>query len=337
MGFIKRNRIYHLVSTQTDTRKDTQYLEELDHINFQPVFILGVHRSGTSILYKMLTETGCFNPVTAYHLINYHELLTNYHGKKEQQAKQQLTESLRKDGLMDRGIDRLKITADFAEEYGFLLGTQTRQMRITKKNVVLFTELCKKIQCIAGNEKPILLKNPYDFPNFLYLKEVFPNARFVFIHRHPLKTISSTLNAVRTLLQEKNPYTTRLSRVYDQCYRNPLVLQPLRFLFRFLGECCVVVLIRITKKSTDYYLKNIDKLPKEDYISITYEDFCVHPQETVQKIMETLSLTMVQNIDAAALMKPRNVELDSAVRKLQMSIKKSMKGYFDLFHYTTDV
>jgi len=116
-----------------------------------------------------------------------------------------------------------------------------------------------------------------------------------------------------------------------------LVLQPLRFLFRFLGECCVVVLIRITKKSTDYYLKNIDKLPKEDYISITYEDFCVHPLETVQKIMETLSLTMVQNIDAAALMKPRNVELDSAVRKLQMSIKKSMKGYFDLFHYTTDV
>lgn len=337
MGFIKRNRIYHLVSTRTDTKKDTQYLKELDHINFQPVFILGVHRSGTSILYKMLTETGCFNPVTAYHLINYHELLTNYHGKKEQQAKQQLTESLRKDGLTDRGIDRLKITADFAEEYGFLLGTRTYQMCITKKNVALFTELCKKIQCIAGNEKPILLKNPYDFPNFLYLKEVFPNARFVFIHRHPLKTISSTLNAVRTLLQEKNPYTTKLSKVYDQCYMNPLLLQPLRFIFHFFGECCVVILSRITKKSTDYYLKNIDKLPKDDYISITYEDFCVHPQETVQKIMETLSLTMVQNIDAAALMKPRNVKLDSAVRKLRRSIKKSMKGYFDLFHYTTDV
>jgi hypothetical protein len=94
----------------------------------------------------MLTATGCFNPVTAYHLINYHELLSNYHEQTEQQAKQQLTESFLKNGLRDRGIDRLKITADFAEEYGFLLSTQTLQMRITKKNLSLFTEMCKKIQ-----------------------------------------------------------------------------------------------------------------------------------------------------------------------------------------------
>jgi hypothetical protein len=324
------------VSNYTDTRKERRYLKELKNVNFQPVFILGVHRSGTSILYKMLTATGCFNPVTAYHLINYNQLLSNHHEQKEQDAKQQLTESFLKNGLSDRGIDRLKITADFAEEYGFLLGTQTLQMRITKKNVALFTELCKKIEFVAGNQKPILLKNPYDFPNFLYLKEVFPNARFVFIHRHPLKTISSTLNAIRTLLQEKNPYTTRLSRVYEQCYTNPLLLQPLRFIFHALAECCVVVLTRNTKKSADYYLKNIEKLSKNDYISITYEDFCIHPQETLQNIIEKLSLTMIQKIDAASLMNPRKAEVDSSVQKLRVYINKSMKGYFDLFHYTID-
>lgn len=74
-------------------------------------------------------------------------------------------------------------------------------MFITRKNVALFTEMCKKIQFIAGNDKPILLKNPYDFPNFLYIKRVFPNARFVFIHRNPLKTISSTLNAIKMILK----------------------------------------------------------------------------------------------------------------------------------------
>ena len=57
-----------------------------------------MHRSGTSILYKMLTETGNFNPVTAYHLINYNELLFNHHQNKEEQAKQELTESLKKKG-----------------------------------------------------------------------------------------------------------------------------------------------------------------------------------------------------------------------------------------------
>ncbi|MFA5102407.1 MAG: sulfotransferase [Candidatus Thermoplasmatota archaeon] len=319
-----------------DRNQETRYLEELKHVNFHPVFILGVHRSGTSILYKMLTATGCFIPVTAYHLINYHELLSNFHENKEHLVKQQLTDSLLKNGLADRGIDRLKITADFAEEYGFLLGTKTIQMRITKSNIALFTELCKKIQFIAGSDKPILLKNPYDFPNFLYIKEKFPNARFVFIHRHPLKTISSTLYAIRTLLQEKNPYTTRLSRVYEQCYTNPLLLQPLRFIFQELPECCVVALSRITKKATGYYLKSIEKLPKNDFVSITYEDLCAHPQDTLHNLMEALSLTTTQKIDAASLISPRKVDVDPSVLTLRSSIYKSMRTYFDRFQYSSE-
>lgn len=324
------------MSSQTGRSQETSYLKELEHVDFKPVFILGVHRSGTSILYKMLTATGCFNPVTAYHLINYHELLSNHHEQTEQQAKQQLTESFLKNGLRDRGIDRLKITADFAEEYGFLLSSQTLQMRITKKNLALFTEMCKKIQFIAGNDKPILLKNPYDFPNFLHLKEVFPNARFVFIHRHPLKTISSTLNAIRTILKEKNPYTARLSSIYDKFYTNPLLVKPLRFIFHVIPEFSVVFIAKITRKATNYYLKNIEKLPKNDYISITYEEFCLHPQETLENIMQKLSSTMIQKIDATLLMSPRKVNVDNSVQKLRTYIYKSMKAYFDLFDYTID-
>jgi hypothetical protein len=319
-----------------DINRDTQYLKELQHIEFQPVFILGVHRSGTSILYKMLTATGYFNPVVAYHLIDYNELLSNFHEQKEEDEKQRLTEFFRQNGLQDRGIDKLKLTADFAEEYGFLLNTQTVQMYITKKNVALFTELCKKIQFIAGNDKPILLKNPYDLSNFLYLKQVFPSAKFVFIHRHPLRTISSTLNAIRMILNEKNPYTAKLSKMYEKFYSNPLLLQPLRFIVRTIPECSVVFITRITAKATEYYLKNIEKLPKEDYISITYEEFCEEPQATLERIMEKLFLTMTKKIDAASLIHPRNVDIDLSVLKLSKYIYDSMKTYFDRFHYTKD-
>jgi hypothetical protein len=335
--FIKRNRLYHLVNYHLAKSKDQPYLHILNNMDFQPVFILGVHRSGTSILYKMLTATGCFNPVTAYHLINYDELLFNYHEEKVQDEKQRLTESLQKEGLSDRGIDQLKVTADFAEEYGFLLGSTTLQMRITKKNIQLFTELCKKISFIAGNQKPILLKNPYDFPNFLYLKEHFPNARFVFIHRHPVKTISSTLHAIRILLQEKNPYTARLSRVYDQWYANPILLKPLRFLFHFLGDCCVVALTRMTKKSITYYLKNIGKLPHDRYISITYEELCDHPQETLQTILGALSFNMQQDVNAGRMIKPRSAPIDKSVEKLRGYISRSLKEYYHVFHYSADV
>jgi hypothetical protein len=324
------------MSNHMGMNRDTKYLEELTHVDFHPVFILGVHRSGTSILYKMLTATGCFNPVVAYHLIDYNELLCNHHEQKEEDAKQKLTDSFILNGLRDRGIDKLTLTADFAEEYGFLFSSQTMQMYITKKNVALFTELCKKIQFIAGNDKPILLKNPYDLPNFLYLKQVFPSAKFIFIHRHPLKTISSTLNAIRMILNEKNQYTAKLSRMYDKFYSNPLLLRPLRFIFDILPECSVVVISRITAKATEYYLKNIEKLPKEDSISITYEEFCEDPQATLESIMERLSLLMTKKIDATSLIKPRKVDIDVSVLKLRRYIYSSMKTYFDLFHYSKE-
>lgn len=316
--------------------QEEQCLKELTHVAFQPVFILGVHRSGTSILYKMLVATGCFNPVTAYHLINYDRLLTNHHEQQEKIEKQKLTASLLKNGLTDRGIDRLKITADFAEEYGFLLGRKTAKMSITKKNVALFTELCKKIQFIAENDKPILLKNPYDFPNFLYIKQVFPTAKFVFIHRHPLKTISSMLRAIRTILKKKNLYTSQLSRTYERCVTNPLLLYPLRFIFWTIPECSVVLITRITAHATGYYLKNIGKLPTDDYVAITYEEFCKHPQETLETIMKKLSLSLKRDTDVAALINPRQVEIEKSVLKLQNYIFRSMNMYFNRWGYRRD-
>jgi hypothetical protein len=315
---------------------DTAFLKELTQVSFQPVFILGLHRSGTSILYKMLTATGNFNPVTAYHLINYNELLSNQHLKKETKAKERLTHSLKEKGLQDRGIDRLKVTADFAEEYGFLLNRQNFQMYLTRKNLMLFIEMCKKIQYLARNNKPILLKNPYDFPNFLFIKQVFPNARFVFIHRDPLKTISSTLNAMKTILVTKHPYMALLSPIYEKFSKNPLLMAPLRFIFCTVPEFGVVLITRITANATKYYLKNIEKLPKADYISITYEGFCEHPKETIESILRRFSLDMNEKIDAQSFIKQRKADIDRSVQKLTPYISHSMKNYFDIFQYTVE-
>jgi len=98
----------------------------------------------------------------------------------------------------------------------------------------------------------------------------------------------------------------------------------------------VVLLTRITAKATEYFLKNIEKLPKEDYISITYEEFCQHPQETLENIMDRLSLNMIKKIDAVSLIKPRKVDVDFSVQKLRKYIYNTMNTYYDTFHYTRD-
>jgi len=312
---------------------DQPYLHNLSQIDFEPVFILGVHRSGTSILYKMLTATGCFNSVTAYHLIKYKELLSNHLHKREEQVKQELTESFKEKGVEDRGIDRLILTADFSEEYGFLLGQQTFHMYLTSKNLQLFIELCRKIQYLAGNKKPLLLKNPYDFPNFLYIKQMFPTAKFVFIHRHPLKTISSTMKTIDVLLQKKNPYTMQLFRLYNKVVDQPVIFFLLRVIFSTVPELGVLFLARTTRKATEYYLKNIEKLPKQDYISITYESFCEYPEQTIEQILKILNLKKPRNLDVSSLMEPRKVNIDLSVKKGRNFIYSSMKKYYTVFGY----
>jgi hypothetical protein len=240
---------------------------------------------------------------------------------------------LRAQGLQDRKIDQMKVTADFAEEYGFLLNERTIRMYLSPKNIPLFTEMCKKIQFIAGNTKPLLLKNPYDFSNFLFMKQMFPNAKFIFIHRHPLKTISSTQKAFKEIFRNKHPYMARLMRTYEKFYTNPLLRLPFRIAFIRVPEFGVMYIARTTAKATKYYLKNIKKLPREDYIAITYEEFCLHPQRTIEDIMHRLSLNMNITIDVAALMNPRIVDVDSTVQKFLPYISRSMKNYCDMFEY----
>jgi hypothetical protein len=321
---------------ETVQKPDLQYLEKLNNITTQPIFILGLHRSGTSILYKVLTATGAFNPVTAYHIMRYDQLMKNHIENTEETEKNNLTESFKKEGLDDRKVDSLKLSADFEEEYGFLLGQYTQNMVINRKTVALFEEMCKKIQFIAENNKPILLKNPFDFTKFLYIKQVFPHAKFIFTHRHPLPTVSSNLKAIRSVFEDKNPYTAALSNIYDMFYSNPIMLPFLRYMYSTVPEIGVFLITRFCSASVKFFLRNIGKIPETDYTTVGYEEFCRSPRKIIDNIMKTFSLKMVNDIDVASYISPREAPIDIKVRKMRRHIYSSMKNYSDRFHYTLE-
>ena len=315
---------------------DQQHLGKIENIDFQPIFIMGMHRSGTSVLYKMLTTSGCFNPVTVYHLIKYDQLLDDYENKRQDIVKKKLTNSFREHGLDDRGIDKLKITADFAEEYCFFLDNKSTQSKITKKNLEKFDEMCKKITYVSDKTKPILLKNPYDFSNFIFIKKAFPNTKFVFIHRHPLKILSSLIKAVRVLFEKNNYYASQLSRMYNKYYENPITHYGFKYLttkFSFFG---LIILCLHSSISTKYYLKNIRKLPDDCYISITYGELCKKPQVTMEHIFSKLNIKPKKTIDYNLFIKPRKTTLDPSVVFLKKLIYSSMKSYCKMFGYNLD-
>ncbi len=308
--------------------KDDKYLNLINGHKFNPIFILGLHRSGTSILYSMLGKTDCFNLVTAYHLICYDELLHNCLSGEEDNAQKNLDENMRKAGIEKRKIDELVVRYDFPEEYGFMLTHLNYPCEINDKNIKIFQEMCAKIQFISNNNNPLLLKNPYDFNNFIYIKQRFPAAKFVFIHRDPMSVSNSSMSAVENLLKEMNPYTALLSKRYAKYFRRSLIQKLGKFYFSISRPLFVRVMLSTMVKRVKYYADNIKKLDSTDYISITYENLCANPNQVMTRVMDFLN--QKTEIDFSPYIKPRDLKFSSDILKKRDLISKKMSRFSEL-------
>lgn len=314
--------------------RDAAYLPSLENVNFRPIFILGDHRSGTTLFYKMLVASGSFNFVDFYHVTRYDEILYNHYQGREREARAEVEEEIEEAGLHDRGFDHIEVSPDLPEEYGYLLKEDPPFWylpRLTQRTLPNMIELCRKIQAISSSGRPLLLKNPWDFPNFLYLKRVFPNARFLFIHRHPLAVQNSKLKAMRSALARKNHYTAWLARGYDRLFRRPLQLLFARFLF-FSG-IGVNLLLRYAMMATDYFLENVPRLPDDHYISIRYEDLCQRPETVMDTVLDTLGLQPARPVNYASMVQPRPLNLLPDVARKRQQIQRCLAPYLTRLGY----
>jgi len=311
---------------QINNIPDEPYLHLLEKVDFTPIFIMGDHRSGTTALYQILVATECFNYLKASHIIKYDEILDSNINGTQERTRQELKKLFKSLEISDRLFDKVKPTPDLPEEYGFILENAGYESYLNPENLFLFTQLCKKIQFASNSDKPLLLKNPWCFPHFMYIKSVLPKAKFVFIHRHPLHVMNSKLKAVCLMLSVESPYTQLISKRYHEIFDNPMR----RLLFRVLYSSLFGLGVRrVTQKSmlaTSYYLENINSLPTTDYISIKYEDLCQSPESTILKVLEFLQLEAKTTVDYDNLIATRPLKLlpevqnsyDEICRKLQL-------------------
>ena len=99
----------------------------------------------------------------------------------------------------------------------------------------------------------------------------------------------------------------------------------------------MIFLTLYTTKAAKYYLKNINKLSRQDYTIITYEDLCKNPHKNIDTIMKFFNLKPKQTIDFRSYIKPRKKNLDIGVIHLHRFIYKCMKKYFISFEYKPDL
>ena len=315
---------------------DNKYLELLDEIELRPVFIMGAARSGTTILYHMLAKTDCFNYVTVYHILKEQELLKNRIQKTEEMARSQIKTLFETAGLTTRLMDHVPVGTDMPEEYGFFLHRRTGPMWLTKKNLPLFIQFCKKIQFLSKPGRPLLLKNPVDCGKFLMLHNTFPEAKFIFIYRHPVHVINSQLKAMQNNWKEGNPYLALLSPKLRRGYKNGLMRA---FMRKMLSPNMPVhpmleVLIWQAVKTERLMLQSLGALPEKTYVSLRYEDFCLDPGAVIHRIFQFLELTPREAIDYEKMVAPRTDRLLPEVEQARKKICRKLKGSMEQQGYT---
>ncbi|MEQ8971576.1 MAG: sulfotransferase [Coleofasciculus sp. C1-SOL-03] len=323
-------------SIEINKTADESYLNLLPNIDISPIFIMGDHRSGTTLLYKLLVATQCFNFVKAYHVIKYEEILSNYLNQTENKVIKELEQLLRSLNINNRVIDNVEATPDLPEEYGFILKNRGYELYLNSDNLFLFIELCKKIQFISNLDRPLLVKNPWCFPHFIYVKKVSPKSKFIFIHRHPIHVINSKLKATRSILAAKNPYIALLSQMYTQIFKKPVQRFFYQALYSSYFNLGLRRVIQQSVQSTTYFLQNVDSLPNTDYVSVKYEDICHHPKATIFSILQFLGLQSKADLAYETLIEPRSLNLLPEVQRKYKHICQELKPYLSYHGYDTE-
>ncbi len=211
-----------------------------------PVFILGVHRSGTTHLHNLLALDSQFCTPRAYQIMN--PAGFNVSGwlvapllgaflpwKRPMDSVRFHALAPQEEEFALAGLSRLSpywgltFPRDGAAYDRYILpeGFAPNELAAWKR---LYRRFLQRLTLFSGRRP--LLKNPYNTGRVAVLREMFPQARFVHIYRHPFAVYRSNVHTAReghiiNQLQDPNPadnYETRYLRNYrameDAFYRD---------------------------------------------------------------------------------------------------------------------
>ncbi|CAN7550333.1 sulfotransferase [Phenylobacterium sp. LjRoot219] len=257
------------------------------------VFLVGCQRSGTTWLHLQLARSGAFRFLSAYDVYaNASGALVHNHRLGLGAEAQAAFEASLAGGDGDRGIDAIPAGADTPEEYGLVIGEgdlRYDQPDTTPRTLPRLRELCAKKALLEGCERPLLLKSPPDYPAALpLLAETWPEARFVAIQRHPLRTLQSQVDAWRQLVLRKNRYLLLLERGYRDLFNDPRRrMQQGLFLHSPAG---VAWLADSILRAHLGFIQWLDANPGANVLTLRYEDMCAAQGAALARIAQFLNV-----------------------------------------------
>ncbi|MGI5519983.1 sulfotransferase [Micromonospora sp. CA-259024] len=160
------------------------------------LFINGLHRSGTTLTAAAVTEATGGVTTTAGYLAQHIPSLADFLAAAPASG-------------ATRGVDRLAVTPDTAEEYGFLLRRFTGHNSLYADPAGVGV-LRQAIRELGAPGTTVVLKNPFDLGHEKRLLTDFPQARILLIRRRLGDVQGSTRQALARILRTPSGYTQAL-------------------------------------------------------------------------------------------------------------------------------
>ncbi|GJL92041.1 sulfotransferase family protein [Hyphococcus sp.] len=246
-----------------------------------PIFILGHWRSGTTHLYNIMCESGAwgyvppvatglpwdlfgiakvFNPLLEKALPE-HRYIDNIPVTPTSPQEDEIAIANMSEASFYHGIYFPRAFAENVQRGLFFDGCSTNDIRNWRKQ---FTYFLRKLY-LHQEEKPLLIKNPVYTARFSMLKEMFPDAKFIHIHRNPYDVFVSMRNFYAKLLKEF------ALQGYDHVDIDETILN-------------------VYERMMTAYERDARDMPADRLIELRYDALDADPVGSVAKIYDQLSL-----------------------------------------------
>ncbi len=314
---------------------DASLLPLIQDVSARPVFIMGLHRSGTTFLYDSVARCFPMANLSLYHLFYYDRLLKNHQDANETRDRGILNRLFRQLGITDRKLDAVYVDDNMVEEYGWMLRNHSFSMKVTASNRAVLDEMCRKLQYVTPGAQAVLLKNPWDTGNARQILEWFPNARFIYITRAPIYILNSQMNAAISLLTGSQPFQTLLVDNFrtvlgkaslNLAYAGWKLIRGIKAL---TGDRPFEMVLRpFTALAVEHQLKqyyqDLEDLPAEAVFALDYQSFNERPQEHLRELADFLDLPFVMD-PANIKPQPRKGHLKSKLQDYEPRFMDRLK------------
>lgn len=252
-------------------------------IEEDPIFILGHWRSGTTHLHNILCQDPQMGYVTTFQSV-FPETLFNKVGKFIFKGFARILIPGTRKG------DNVSLGTDLPQEEEFALGDKTpvsfyyfwmfpRSLTKFYQQFIRFNQIDKttlkewkddyKLLISKAlkntNRKRFLSKNPPNTGRISVLLQMFPNARFVFIHRNPIEVFLSTRNFFFKMLPHLQLQTIDSAALEEAIFE-------------------------LYKDLLNDYLIQKELIPKNNLVEISFDDLEKNPEECIRDLYKKLKI-----------------------------------------------